>query len=187
MDHRKAVHDKSKWEQISQQMAKRHRGDIWQYLEPVALPEIWHEAGESPGIFTSPDADVDYTLERVILDQDPVVKQWIQATMPDIRYPHILWLIQRPGTAVVDHWDCDSGWLTRCVPAEHNPDVKDIVRRVVFVTDWVEGQAWRFENKLLTEWRAGTCIEWPWWAKHGTYNQSDSTRINIKIIGERIR
>ena len=187
MDHRKAIADKDKWEQISQQVAKRNQGDIWRVLDSVKLPDIWHEAGESPGIFESPERDVDYTLERVILDGDPVVKQWIQDTMPDIRYPHILWLIQRPGKEVVDHWDCDTGWLNRCVPDDHNPDTHDVVRRVVFVTDWREGQAWRFEDKLLTEWSAGTVIEWPWWSRHGTYNRSDSTRINIKITGERIR
>ena len=100
MDHRKAIADKDKWEFLSRQVAKRNTGDIWQTLPSVKLPDIWHSEGESPGVFTSTDKDVDYTLERVILDRDPIVKQWIERVMPDIRYPHILWLIQRPGKEV---------------------------------------------------------------------------------------
>ena len=184
MDHRKITSNKTIFEQVSQQVARRHTGDIWRVLDSVPLPDFYAKEGEHHMTQNTPS--VDYSLERVDMSADPKVKQWIQTIMPDLRYPLVLWLIQRPDTEVVDHWDTDSSWLNDAVPDDHNPDTKDIVRRTIFVTDWVEGQEWRFEDKVYTGWHKGSCIEWPWWARHGTHNQSKDVRINIRVTGERI-
>jgi hypothetical protein len=184
MDHRKIIFNRPGFVEISQKVARRHTGDIWRVLDDVPLPDFYVKEGEHHMTQNTPS--VDYSLERVDMSADPKVKQWIETIMPDIRYPLVLWLIQRPDTEVVDHWDTDSSWLNDAVPDDHNPDTKDIVRRTIFVTDWTEGQEWRFEDKVYTGWHKGSCIEWPWWTRHGTHNKSKEARINIRVTGERI-
>ena len=119
------------------------------------------------------------------VSQEPVILEWLSKTHPDIEHVDVKWLKQPPGTTVPDHYDRDGFWLKESLPADIDPDVKDVVRRLVFVTDWEPGQEWRFENNKYTGWKAGTCVEWAWWAKHGTSNDSSNNRINIKLTAVR--
>jgi hypothetical protein len=119
------------------------------------------------------------------LSKEPVIMDWLAKTQPDIEHVDVKWIRQPPGTSVPDHWDSDNFWRQYILPPDIDPHVKDVVRRLVFVTNWEPGQEWRFESNTYTGWTPGTCTEWEWWAKHGTANNSNKDRINIKLTGLR--
>ena len=119
------------------------------------------------------------------ISREPKIKEWLLTSQPDMEHVDVKWLMSKPGTIVTSHWDTDAHWRENYLPKEIDPDVEDVIRRIIFVTDWEQGQDWSFEDKIYTGWKRGTCVEWAWWAKHGTKNTSDKIRVLIKLTGVR--
>jgi hypothetical protein len=144
-----------------------------------------HGTVELPA-FTPPyETQLENQLIGGNFSKEPAILDWLAKTQPDMEHVDVKWLRQKPGTAVPDHWDRDEAWRKNILPSDIDPHVKDVVRRLVFVTDWEPGQEWRFESNTYTGWTPGTCVQWEWWAKHGTANNSNKDRLNIKLTGLR--
>lgn len=105
----------------------------------------------------------------------------------DLLYKEFDWLENRiyavhrmnPGTLLPMHRD-----LYRYFKNNNNEfDIDDIVRVIVFLSDWHSGQILEIESAMIVEWQAGDWVTWRGGDAHLAANLGHENRYTLQITG----
>ena len=149
---------------------KDRRQDVLRYLGHIDLTPAWHET-------------VDLIVEQARLDHVITHMSW---DIPAVFQPMIDQFgladcmarlhVQKPGEMWNVHIDKLSKW------APNNPD--SVIRIMIQLTDWKQGQFWEFGNYHWRCWRAGDVVSFDWPnIPHATANAGYDPRVTLQLTG----
>lgn len=90
---------------------------------------------------------------------------------------------QQPNNLVTNHLDMNRSLMLTFPEIADTITEHDIIRRIVFLTDWKFGQVFCFGKQACTDWKAGDVVSFPWYMPHSTANCSEDIRYLATITG----
>ena len=130
--------------------------------------------GENPTPTTS-------VLDRVVIEKDHPLHKQICKDL-DLSHARILLNLQQPGTHVPPHLDRNAAFVNSVLEDRPIHSWYDLKRYIYMWEDQKFGEFFRIGDSYFT-WKAGDCIEFPFFMMHATANAGHDARPSLSIVG----